>query len=307
MWREPGRGCGAPAGAGGWPWGRSGPAEAGAAGVRLGPGKGEPPLRLGCNTVACAGQGTAEALRAIAWAGYQGVEFSPQHLSPDDPEAARAAVAEAQALGLESVAIEAAGNLFDERVRTRLCRYFSLAGSLGIPLVSTGSGGPPSPEGLEGFVGIARTLAAEAEARGVRWALKAHVGAAVHGTDDLLAVLAAVPAPALVVNFDATHLQRQGETPAASVRRLGQRIGHVHIRDYDSPDLKIGPPEGQIPGRGRVDLPALLGALRAAGYDGFLDLEIIGAQGWPAVRQMGLIAEGRGYLHRLLRELAGTP
>ena len=63
----------------------------------------------------------------------------------------------------------------------------------------------------------------------------------------------------------------------------------------------LAPPEGQIPGRGRVNLPALLGALRAAGYDGFLDLEIIGAQGWPAVRQMGIIAEGRGYLHRLLR------
>ncbi len=257
-------------------------------------------MRLGCNTVACAGQPVAAALQAIAWAGYDGVEFSPMHLSPDDPGSARAAVERARELGLQTVAIEAAGNLFDEKVRARLFHFFNLAGNVGIPVVSTGSAGPPTTDGLKGFVAVARDVAAAAESAGVRWALKAHVGAAVHGTDDLLQVLEAVGRPSLVVNFDPTHLQRQGEDPAASARRLAGRIGHVHIRDYDSPDQKIGSPDGQIPGRGRVDLAAVLGALGAAGYDGFLDLEIIGAQGWDPVRQMGIIAEGRGYLHRLL-------
>ncbi len=241
----------------------------------------------------------------IAWAGYRGVEFSPMHLSPDDPSAAQDAVQRAAALGLEPVAIECAGNLFDEAARGRLIRFFELAARLRIQTVTSGSGGLATAEGLDAFLPIASELASRADTLGIRWAVKAHVGAAVHGTKDLLRLLVGVPSPALVVNFDPTHLQRQGEVPAESARRLADRIGHVHIRDYDSADEKIGPPEGQIAGRGRVDLPAVLSVLRAGGYQGFLDLEIIGAQGWDPVRQMGIIAESRGYLRRVLQEIDG--
>ena len=259
--------------------------------------------RLGCNTVALAGQDVAQALQAIAWAGYEGVEFSPMHLGLEDAPAAAAALAKAAELGLRPVAIEAAGNLFDEAARTRLGRYFDLAGRLGIPLVTSGSGGPPTPEARTAFVPLARELSAAAQGAGVRWAVKAHVGAAVHGSDDLLWLLEEIGGNTLWVNFDPTHLQREGEDPAVSARRLAGRIGHVHIRDYDSADRSIGSPTGQIPGRGRVNLPAVLAALQSGGYNGFLDLEIIGAQGWDPVRQMGIIAEGRGYLHRLLTEI----
>ena len=261
--------------------------------------------RFGCNTVALAGQGADQALQAIAWAGYEGVEFSPMHLGLEDAAAAAATLARAAELGLRPVAIEAAGNLFDEAARTRLVRYFQLAGRLGIPLVTSGSGGPPTAEARTAFGPLARELAGAAQSAGVRWAVKAHVGAAVHGTDDLLWLLEEIGGTTLCVNFDPTHLQREGEDPTASAHRLAGRIGHVHIRDYDSADRSIGPPTGQIPGRGRVNLPAVLGALQAGGYNGFLDLEIIGAQGWDPVRQMGIIAEGRGYLHRVLAEIGG--
>jgi hypothetical protein len=39
------------------------------------------------------------------------------------------------------------------------------------------------------------------------------------------------------------------------------------------------------------------------GYEGALDLDVIGAFTYPLSRQMGIAAETRGYIHRCLQEL----
>jgi hypothetical protein len=52
-----------------------------------------------------------------------------------------------------------------------------------------------------------------------------------------------------------------------------------------------------------VDIPATLGALSAEGYEGPLNLEVIGAKEYPLSRQMGIAAESRGYMHRCLQEI----
>jgi hypothetical protein len=47
----------------------------------------------------------------------------------------------------------------------------------------------------------------------------------------------------------------------------------------------------------------VLRALRDGGYNGVLDLEVIGAKNYPLSQSMGIAAETRGYLHRVLQEL----
>ena len=56
------------------------------------------------------------------------------------------------------------------------------------------------------------------------------------------------------------------------------RVRHVHIRDCKGRQQGPGKPEEQTCGRGDIDLAGYLGLLCAEGYDGPVDLEIIGAK-----------------------------
>ena len=87
------------------------------------------------------------------------------------------------------------------------------------------------------------------------------------------------------------------------MQALAPYIRHVHFRDCLNREQRVGPPETQIPGRGSIDIPAILRALHAGGYDGYLDLEVIGAKNYELARAMGIAAESRGYLHRCLQAL----
>jgi sugar phosphate isomerase/epimerase len=75
------------------------------------------------------------------------------------------------------------------------------------------------------------------------------------------------------------------------------------FRDCPHREGNPGTPDQQIPGRGVVNIPATLKALKAAGYAGPLNLEVIGAAKWELSRAMGVAAEARGYLHRCLQEI----
>ena len=76
-----------------------------------------------------------------------------------------------------------------------------------------------------------------------------------------------------------------GEHPADAVRELGDRIWHVHFKDADAAVMERSRREGwhglestghgvfSELGRGSVDFPAVLAALRETGYDGWIVVE----------------------------------
>ena len=142
---------------------------------------------------------------------------------------------------------------------------------------------------------------------GVSLALKPHVGAAVYDTETALRAWGEIGSPHLGLNFDPSHLHRAGEDVAAAARAFAGAGALVHSHFRDCPNrTERGPgtPEQQVPGRGEVDIPAVLRALQESGYGGVLDLEVIGAKGYPLSRAMGVAAETRGYLNRCLKDLA---
>ena len=111
-----------------------------------------------------------------------------------------------------------------------------------------------------------------------------------------------------------------GEDPSEFVSKIGKRIVHVHFRDYPrreqipsnvastyigsrAVEPWVPPVEQQIPGRGGIDFPKILRALKDVGYDKAVDLVMVGAETYPLSRQMGIAAEARGYLNRCLQEL----
>jgi sugar phosphate isomerase/epimerase len=262
-------------------------------------------MRLGCNTVLFAGADLATALRQIAGAGYRYVELAAikpmcEHLSPDlDPAGLQEVRRMLADHGLEVTAMEVG-----KPDRARLEQLFGLAGELGVPIVNIGSGGVTGDEeSTREAIAQIGELARLAGRHGVRLAVKPHVGQAIYNSATALRLMDEVREPALGLNFDPSHLFRADENPEDVATHWGARIATSHFRDCASRAQQVGPPETQIPGRGIVDIPATLRALREAGYAGPLNLEVIGAKEYDLARAMGIAAESRGYLHRCLQEV----
>jgi len=268
-------------------------------------------MKLGCNTVLFNQLDLYGALQHLAWAGYDGAElaFLPgmaQHVELNTDQAyVDEVLSTARKHRLELFAIEAAagGENEDERVK-QMVSLFELAEKLGIPVIAVGSGGKSGdPETTKQTFRYIRRLGEEAESWRVTLAVKPHVGAAVYNTETALQLMDAVDSPAVGLNFDPSHLYRAGDDLVEAALKMGGRIAHSHFRDCPHRERSPGLPEQQVPGRGKVDIMGTLRALKRAGYDRVLDLEVIGAFAYPLSRQMGIAAEARGYLYRCLQEL----
>ena len=100
----------------------------------------------------------------------------------------------------------------------------------------------------------------------------------VRTSADVLRVLDRV-GPGADFLCDVYHLSVNGEDPVEVVRRHAGRIGHVQVADA---------PGRHQPGTGTVDVPAVLAALDAVGYDGWVGLEY--APLGPSLESFGWLA-----------------
>ena len=274
-------------------------------------------MKLGCNTVLFNQLDLYGALQHIAWAGYDGAELAflgrmAEHI---ELNTAQVYIDEVKSIarkhGLELFAIEAAvgagigvsAELQEDKIGM-LAKVFEVANRLGIPIVAIGSGGKAGDrEVTKQVFEYIQKLAEKAESWGITLAVKPHVGASVHNAETAIKMIDQIDSPVIGVNFDPSHLYRSGDDPAQAALEIGERIVHSHFRDCPHRERPPGLPEQQVPGRGEIDIPKTLRALMDAGYEGVLDLEVIGAFTYPLSRQMGIAAEARGYLHRCLKEL----
>jgi sugar phosphate isomerase/epimerase len=268
-------------------------------------------MRLGCNTVLFATQNLEQALARVAWCGFKEVELAAipgmcEHILPTSDDAKRVRD-QVEAAGLRAVAIEAAMNLTVPENVPRFLTVLRFAAQLGVEVVNTGNGGVSNdPESEQAAHAAIRQLAPQAQELGVKIGVKAHVKQAIYNTASALRALEAVDVAGWGINYDASHLYRVGDDMVQAVRQLGQRIVSVHIRDTLELVIPIGPPPTQVPGRGSIDLQAVLLALQELHYGGPIDLEIIGGKALQDWQSVALAAESRGYLHRVMQGLEGT-
>jgi sugar phosphate isomerase/epimerase len=90
----------------------------------------------------------------------------------------------------------------------------------------------------------------------------------VRDVDTMKRFLDEVNHPAVRANIDVSHLQLSGVRPEELARLRGQAI-HVHLSDCD------GKVHGDLPpGRGVVDFPPYLRAIRDLGIDGAVSIEL---------------------------------
>ncbi|HEY4725204.1 MAG TPA: TIM barrel protein, partial [Actinomycetota bacterium] len=125
-------------------------------------------------------------------------------------------------------------------------------------------------------------LAELARQRGVRAVLHPHVGTMIETGEEVRQVL---DGSWISLCLDTGHLLIGGTEPAELARQAPERIAHIHFKDVDArlarrvQDGRLtytqGVREGMYRplGSGDVDVPAIVGSLRARGYDGWYVLE----------------------------------
>ena len=90
----------------------------------------------------------------------------------------------------------------------------------------------------------------------------------INTTDKMARFLDDVAQPAAKANVDISHLVLAHDAPS-EIAKLAGRISHVHLSDCD------GKVHGDLPpGRGCVDFPPYLSALRDAGFNGTISIEL---------------------------------
>jgi sugar phosphate isomerase/epimerase len=97
-------------------------------------------------------------------------------------------------------------------------------------------------------------------------------------------MFAAFPSPGFGLNYDPSHLVWQQMDYLKPLEEFGRRIFHVHAKDVliDRERLNdvgiLATPlqyhQPKLPGRGEIDWPRFLAALKKCGYDGYICIEV---------------------------------
>ena len=161
--------------------------------------------------------------------------------------------------------------------------FLDLAMELGAGIVTaeTKHRPPELPEG-EAWTSVTRTVRAicrEAEARGAMLAIEPAGPCFIRDTEMFLELKQRVGSAALKVNYDPANIVWAGRDPVAGVAAVGPDIVHTHAKDIgrivrDAQDSAKERFMDVPAGEGRARIPEVLRALSAAGYRGFLTIEM---------------------------------
>ncbi len=260
-------------------------------------------MKIGVNSVLFGGYDMDTAFKWVKACGYDAIEISAipgmsEHLVLDRWQELAPVVKELSAkYQLPVQAMEQPRQ--DAEVMERA---FQAAVEIGIPVVNCGPGGKTGDEeSMRRSIDSLGKLADMAEKYGVTLCVKAHVGCAMYNTPTTLRVLEAIQSPAFGLDMDPSHIHRAGENPVEAIAAVVDRIRHVHIRDCLGREHGPGKPEMQANGRGDIDLLGYIRVLRENGYEGPVDLEVIGAKEYELAACVAIASETRGHMQASLQ------
>ncbi len=113
--------------------------------------------------------------------------------------------------------------------------------------------------------------------------------------------MTAISSPSFGIDMDPSHIYRANENPVEAIAAVISRVKHVHIRDCKGRQQGPGKPEDQANGRGDIDLVGYIRVLHENGYDGPLNLEVIGAKEYKLEQVCTIAAEAKGHMQACLQ------
>lgn len=141
------------------------------------------------------------------------------------------------------------------------------------PCIDTTPGGSPEDWDAvrERLVEETGDLVRYAAERGVTIAMEPHVGCCLCSVERTLWLLEQVNSPFLKLNFDISHFDVAGVPTHESVAALAAHTIHTHVKDQRG---RVPNFEFLVPGEGDFDYVDYLKAMQAAGYDGYITVEV---------------------------------
>jgi sugar phosphate isomerase/epimerase len=237
---------------------------------------------IGCSTNGLYPQlGLAAALAEIASLGFTHAELMLYHQRQYTPDAFRDYGRAARANGLEVVAIHLEPDmhmLFDPEPAMVMdaWRNFDVAieGALEIGARTVVWQGPirveyPVESGFGPFLDVVDELDRRCRQAGVRLALENAEPGMLTTLRDFIEIGPRLP-ETVGYAFDPHHAAVTQTNPMLLLRQMQGRLFDVHLRDFDAEGKRPG---NILPGEGTLPWPAILRAVRAAGFDGPLMLE----------------------------------
>ncbi len=250
--------------------------------------------------------GYAQVLDEMVEAGYTGTELGDWGFLPTDPSAAHEEMSK-RGLALAGAFVpvrlaDPAAYAAGEELAVKTARL--LAGAAGdddAPVVVLADeanaqrmrvAGRATPEHAltdeqwrpvaQGAERIARAVR---DASGLRTAFHHHAGTYIETPDELARLMELTDPDLVGLCLDTGHYTYGGGDPLAAVKRFGERCWHVHAKDCDLDVLERARSDGwdysravcsrlfcEL-GRGVIDLPAVLEALKRRGYRGWVVVE----------------------------------
>lgn len=225
--------------------------------------------------------------------GVPGIDFHVRYLS--SPEEAPAEVRAAlDKTGLELSGISLSNNLnradpdeLKKEIDTTV-RWIQMAAELEAP-VSRIFGGHikdrNDAKALTAAFGRVQdalaSLAREAEKYGVVLALENHGGLPC-SAEEQVDVIRKINSTHLRATIDIGNYMQCGQEGLEGTSIAGQYAAYVHVKDFRKNRSDVNPwgweTESSVVGKGNVDVPACIAALRSEGYDGYLALEYEAAE-----------------------------
>jgi len=239
------------------------------------------------------------AMEQIASAGYQGIELLadvphawPAGLLPERKDSIRRTL---ERCGLEIANINAfmMNAIADPRQpywypgwtdpdrhyrairREHTKRVLHLAAELGAPNITTEPGGRLEPgvswkEASDIFYEELMPCVEVAEETRVRLLIEPEPELLIEKFGQYLEFMERIDSPWVGLNFDVGHAYCVGEDPQDWVAPMAAHTRHYHLEDIAATREH----KHLIPGRGAINFPATLEAIRKTGYDGWLTVEL---------------------------------
>jgi sugar phosphate isomerase/epimerase len=253
------------------------------------------------------------ALERISAAGYEYVEVEANlswcpHADPwtDDPIKFKEKIASFGFKGVSAIGSHRELITSEQGVKD-IAQGLKWSKDAGVPVVLTGEGRQPADmplrEALAILKGRLTELAEVAEQNQVYLALEDHGSITLSSLDGLPQLLSLVKSDWVGANFDTANIHRgdyvgtdrggyewklgqiAGHSEVELMRRVVDRVKHVHIKDVTGRDAVTL-------GKGDVDLLGCIKILKDAGFDGVLSYETEGMQD-PEESQEMIIASKR--------------
>ncbi len=219
------------------------------------------------------------ARQSIDW---RQTTFSPETLGQVGAQLLRERLAE---MDLAPITVGAYASVLHPDDLQPLLRRIDFAHQLGASFVIVDAAGdePVGAAEWRRIGNLGRFLGDYAQAHGVRLAFEIHEGLTRSGAA-ARRLLETIDHAAVGVNYDTGNaiFYNDDIDPVADLETIADRVIHVHLKDTSGGrgDWAFGPL-----GTGHVDLPRIVGMLKARGFRGPYSLEIEGYAGEDVTRQ----------------------